>query len=502
MKRRQVLKNLALLTTVGTLAPNLLMGCTEVKSTKSDTLKTKNNAISDKLTDNSVGNSIKINDDNFKLLIKNGKVFTGEKLEEISLAITKDNKIKLFRENVTSSNEFDAKGKIVSPGFVDILADNAGNPKQTYKIFEKYKISDGATSVLQMHGGAAYVQEFFNHFGKLPHYVNYGVSTFVMVLRGKGHPATLKAIEKSLEEGALGVAHSIEYQPATQYSECLDYAKIAKKYDRPFFLHLRHSSEKEEILGVKEAIKLAKESGAHVHIDHIHSTGGTYNMPEALRLMQEAVDSGLKMTTCIYPYTFWATYIASARFNEGWQERYKITYKDLEVVGTGEHLTKARFAQLRTQQGVLVAVPEGTMPAEKTINLALEKDFCMIGSDGGIEREPIANSHPRGAGCFATAIRHAINIKMPLEKILHKITALPASVVAPAMNDRGVLKDGNIADITIFDLETINGKGTVANPNQFSSGIEAVFVNGELTYQNKKIITSKGLPLRNFGKGK
>jgi hypothetical protein len=147
MKRRQALKNLALFTAVGTLTPNLLLGCSDVKSLKNDT---PNNPLSNKSTEP----VIKINDDGIKLLIKNGKVFTGEKLEDISLAITKDNKIKLYRENITATNEFDATGKIVSPGFVDILADNAGNPTQTYQIFEKYKISDGATSVLQMHGGA------------------------------------------------------------------------------------------------------------------------------------------------------------------------------------------------------------------------------------------------------------------------------------------------------------------------------------------------------------
>ena len=70
------------------------------------------------------------------------------------------------------------------------------------------------------------------------------------------------------------------------------------------------------------------------------------------------------------------------------------------------------------------------MPLDKTVDLALKEDFCMIGSDGGIQFEPRANSHPRGAGCFATAIRHGLDIGLPLEKILEKMTSLPRSVVA------------------------------------------------------------------------
>src|SRR6185503_15968265 len=98
-----------------------------------------------------------------------------------------------------------------------------------------------------------------------------------------------------------------------------------------------------------------------------------------------------------YPYSFWATYIASRRFDPGWQQRYGLGYHDLRVVGTGERLTAESFARYR-KTSKLIAVPEGTLPLDKTADLALKEDFCMIGSDGGIKSEPHANSHPRGAG--------------------------------------------------------------------------------------------------------
>ncbi len=433
----------------------------------------------------------------YKISIRNGKVYHNGKIEPLCVGITKDNKIKISPQNLDADQIIDAAGKIVSPGFIDILADNAGNPQQTYMIFEKYKLTDGATTVLQMHGGAASPAQFHQQFDPRPHYVNYGVGVFVMVIRnGYGDLATrYRLVEKGLAEGGLGVCHSIEYQP-TPYQELLGYAKIAAKYDRPYFLHLRYSSPEKELEGVKEAIQLAQDSGARIHIDHLHSTGGTHNMPKALELIQNANNFGLEITTCVYPYSYWATYIASKRFDPGWQQRFGLTYSDLTVVGTGQKITEQNFPTYRRRFGVLVAVPEGTMPMEKTVNMALQTDFCMIGSDGGIEREPSANNHPRGAGCFATAVRHGMEIGISLEKILSKVTTLPAKLMRGAMEGRGDIADGNIADITIFDPKTITGKANVANPNQFSEGIDCMIVNGELVYQDKKLLKTNGKPIK------
>ncbi|TAE48124.1 MAG: nitrate reductase, partial [Cytophagales bacterium] len=226
------------------------------------------------------------------------------------------------------------------------------------------------------------------------------------------------------------------------------------------------------------------------------STGGTFNMPKALELIQNANLTGGQITTCVYPYSYWATYLISKRFDPGWQQRFGLTYSDLTVVGTGQKLNENTFNAYRNRAGLLVAVPEGTMPFDKTINLALQTDFCMIGSDGGIESEPKANNHPRGAGCFATAIRHGIKMGMSMEKTLSKITTLPCRLMKGAMDNRNDIANGKIADIVIFDPKTINGKASVANPNQFSEGIEQIFINGSLVYDDNKILASKGKPIR------
>ena len=424
------------------------------------------------------------------------RVFYQGKLQVLNLGIDAAGRLVInpgVPEGIPVTN---ANGKIVSPGFIDILADNAANPQQTFRTFEKYKITDGVTTALQMHGGNENVSAYYNYFSGLEHRINYGVSTFVMRIRNK-YPVLkdrMHKVEQNLEQGALGVSHSIEYQPAPT-EELIQYAVLAKKYDRPFFLHLRYSSEADELKGVEEAIEIARKTGVRLHIDHLNSTGGTFHMADALKKIRAANQSGTNITCCVYPYSFWATYLHSRRFDEGWRERYNLNYSDLRLVGSGERLTRESFLGYRKMMK-LAAVPEGTMPFEQTVDLALHEDFCMIGSDGGIEREPRANSHPRGAGCFSTAVRHGMNLGMSTEKILDKITTAPRNLILPAMKNRGLISEGYQADLVIFDSEKINGRADVANPNQFSDGIDFVMVNGKIAYQNGKLLESAGVAIK------
>ena len=439
----------------------------------------------------SAGVGITVAGPQVKLVLRGGKSFYQGRWQTVDVGIDAGGRLR-FGTNLQAPEIMDVTNKVIAPGFIDILADNAANPEGTFPIFEKYKVSDGVTTALQMHGGSPDCGAYYRKFGALPHLINFGVSTFVMRIRNRAGSLAerRKQIERNLDEGALGVSHSLEYQP-TPYDEVLEYARLAKKYDRPLFLHLRYSSTEKELDGVDEGIRFAKDSGARVHIDHLHSTGGTFHMEAALEKIRTANNQGLRITTCIYPYSYWATYLYSKRFDPGWQQRYGLTFGDLRLVGSGERLTAQSFPRYR-KSPKLVAVPEGTMPLAQTVDLALREDFCMIGSDGGIEYASHANSHPRGAGCFATAIRHALDIHMPLERILDKMTTVPRSLVLPVMKDRGVLAEGAAADLTVFDPATIRGNATVENPNQFSSGIERVIVNGKTAYQNGQLAEKNG----------
>lgn len=432
-----------------------------------------------------------------RYVLRGGRVFYQGKWQTSDVGVDQNGKLVLAEPGILDGQEvIPVTGRVVSPGFIDILTDNTANPEKTYSIVERFKITDGVTTALQMHGGSAQVASYYRTFDAKPHHTNYGVSTAVMRVRyaTSNLAQRAKRVEQCLEEGALGVSHSIEYQP-TPYEEVLTYAKLAKKYERPMFLHLRYSSERDELNGVDEAIRLARESGARVHISHLHSTGGTFHMEQALTKLRQANGQGLELTCCVYPYSYWATYLHSTRFDEGWKERYGLDYADLQLVGTGERLSAGTFAKYRSERR-LVAVPEGTMPMEKTVDLALKESFCLIGSDGGIEYAAHANSHPRGAGCFATALRHGQDIGIPLENLLYKMTEGARNLLRPVLKERGSLAAGAFADLVVFDPQGIKGAATVANPNQYSTGIDMVIVNGRMSYRNGKLTEQSGRPVR------
>ncbi|MFN8810960.1 MAG: nitrate reductase, partial [Cyclobacteriaceae bacterium] len=127
----------------------------------------------------------------------------------------------------------------------------------------------------------------------------------------------------------------------------------------------------------------------------------------------------------------------------------------------------------------------------------LQRDFCLIGSDGGILKEARANNHPRGAGCFATAVRYGIDSGLGLETILTKVTKQPTELINPALRNRGVIANGAIADLVIFDQDLIRGGATVANPNQFSLGIKDVILAGDVAYHHRtETMNLDGKPIR------
>lgn len=430
-------------------------------------------------------------------VIRGGRVFFQEKLQTIDVGIDAEGRVVLgnlegnLQGNLEGEQVFDAAGKVVSPGFIDILADSGGAQR---RVFEQFKLADGVTTALELHGGTGDARRYYAASRYQRHLVNHGVSTKIMTIRGQYGTVAgrVKQVQRCLDQGALAVSHSIEYQPAG-YDELLEYGRLAAKYDRPFFLHLRHSSKEQELEGVQEAVRLASETGARIHLDHLHSTGGTWAMEKALELIRNARAAGHQMTCCVYPYSNWATYIGSRRFDSGWRERYGLSWSDLVVVGTGEHLTRESFAQYRSRGSKLVAVPEGTMDLARTVDLALREDFCLIGSDGGISREGTANSHPRGAGCFATALRRAEDTDFGLERMLQILCERPRRLLCPNVDDRGVIREGAWADLVIFDPATIRSRATVYTPGRRSDGIEAVFVNGKLAYRGGVFHESAGV---------
>ncbi len=424
----------------------------------------------------------------FDLVIRGGRLIDPRQNLDgpLNLAIRAGHVAALGPDAFVGTTEIDATGLVVAPGFIDTLADNSHDYADTYAAVERYKLTDGVTTTLYLHGGTADVAEYYARLAPRPHWTHYGVSTKLMQIgeRTADPRRRLAIAERCLAEGALALSHSVEYQP-WPLAALVALGRLAARHNATFFLHLRFSDREHELGGVDEALAVAERAGCAVHIDHLHSTGGTWHMAEALDRIEAGRARGLRVTACVYPYTGWATYVSSRRFGPGWQQRYGLTESDLEVVGTGERLTPATFQKYRKNRWVLVAVPEGTMPLTATVLPALQRPWVHVASDGGIEALEHANNHPRGAGCFATALRLALDHGLALPEMVRKVTDQPAALLrarVPALECRGSLRVGDVADVTVFDPATVRGAATVANPNQDSQGIRYVLVAGQLAY--------------------
>src|SRR5262249_24569348 len=159
----------------------------------------------------------------------------------------------------------------------------------------------------------------------------------------------------------------------------------------PVYTHVRSSGRGEpgsSIESISEVIGAAAISGAPLHIVHINSSCLRDSM-ECLSLVAGARARGLDVTTEAYPYIARMTSINSALFNPGWQQKLGISYNDLMLPGTGEHLTQARFEELHRSsftQGVLIFSNK-----QEVVDQVIPHPLVMIASDG-------AAGHPRNAG--------------------------------------------------------------------------------------------------------
>lgn len=436
----------------------------------------------------------------FDVVISGGRVMDPESgFDEVAnVGIDGDQVTAISARPMRGSRVIDARRLVVAPGFIDIESYDPNS----YGIW--YKIADGVTTNLGMHGTNGDAEEWFArweaqgspaHFGgafddnwarQLPDGPNLGV----------GDEATdsdlaqlVIAADESLEGGYIGVEFSPEYAPGITFEEMVAVSEVAAEHNVPVFVHGRYADPDEPGTNfdtLNEIIDVGKETGAAMHVLHINSTGGTFTMPESLQMLEDARADGVEITADTYPYTFWATYLASERFAPGWQERFRIDYSDLVIPGIGERLDEASFEAHQAENDLAAAL---AIPPED-VEAALRSPFVMIGSDAILE--PGDNNHPRGAGTFARVLGRYVREKkvLSLMDALHKMTIQPAQLLeeqAPALRAKGRLQIGADADITIFDPETVTDRATLKDPSRYSKGIEWVLVMGQVVKDPKRL---------------
>jgi N-acyl-D-aspartate/D-glutamate deacylase len=397
----------------------------------------------------------------------------------------------------------DAKGLVIAPGFIDLHSH--GQDDENYR----YKARDGVTTALEMEVGVSPVDAWYaQRDGKS--LINFGatvghIPVKMAVMKDSGTlvprdnamnrrstPDEVRQvtdlIKQGLDEGALGIGFGINYVPTTTRAEVFDLFALAAQRGVANYVHVRHAGGIEPgsaIGAVQEVLADAAGTGASLHIVHITSMC-LRQTATCLQMIEGAARRGLDVTTEAYPYTATQTRLESAIYDDGWQEKFGITFKDLQWVTTGERLTAETFARYRKEGGSVIghAIPEDVS------RLAAANPRVMVASDGLIEKR---QGHPRGAGSFARVLGVYVREQKALSLMdaIRKMSLLPAQrleKVVPAMRAKGRVKVGADADLAIFDPATVIDRATFEQPALYSEGIRHVLVAGVFVVRDEKIV--------------
>ncbi len=453
--------------------------------------------------------------ESYDVVILNGRVIDPESRTDAirNLGISNGTIKTISTRSFDGRTVIDARGLVVSPGFIDLH--QHGQNEENYR----FKAMDGVTTALELEVGTGDIDAWYaQRAGKS--LINYGVSVGHLAARmaAMHEPVTFlptgdaarraatdaeindmkQRLEDGLKRGAVAVGFGIQYTPNASRWEILEMFRVAARYGASCHVHMRHAGVKEpgsSIQALEELIAAATITGAPLHVVHIQSTGGPAT-PKLLQMIGEAKSRGLDVTTECYPYIAGMTDIKSAIFDEGWQEVFNIDYKDLQWAATGERLTKESFEKYR-KTGGMVAVFSMT---EEIVSAAITSPLTMIASDGILEK---GKGHPRTAGTYSRVLGNYVREKstLTLMEALTKMTLMPAQRLerrVATMKNKGRIRVGADADLTIFDARSITDKSSFQDPAQYAEGIRFVLVNGALIVKNGQLQTNiyPGRPIR------
>nr|UXE44412.1 D-aminoacylase [uncultured bacterium] len=366
-------------------------------------------------------------------------------------------------------------------------------------------------------------------------------------------------VATAMTQGALGLSTSLQYVPDrfASTNEIVELAKVAARYGGVYFTHQR--SESGRIFeSIDEVISISRQAGIPAEIWHLKTAykPNWGKMPDVLGRIEQARANGIDVTANQYPYTRASNGLDAclplwvreggidkmlARLNDGAQhERIKREMEDPNVKdwenqwdgsggGDGVMLSAVINPELRKYQGMtmtqigkamgkdsrdavmdLVVADRGesevitSIMSEDDVRTALRHPLVGVGTDSSARAEDgklsDSKSHPRGWGSFPRILGKYVRDEhlLTLEEAVRKMTSKAAARVH--LNDRGILRPGMMADITIFDPATIRDVATFEDPNHYSVGIRHVFVNGKRVVADGKITAERpGRPLHGPG---
>jgi N-acyl-D-amino-acid deacylase len=347
-----------------------------------------------------------------------------------------------------------------------------------------------------------------------------------------------KVLAETIEEGAVGLSSGLIYPPScyADTRELIELCKVVAKYGGIYASHIRGEGET-LIDSVREAIEIGEKSGVPVEISH-HKASGKPNwgkVKQTLKMIDEARNMGVDVTCDVYPYLAGSTGLDALLPTHAWEggveklierlknprirkrlrQEMKEGQSNLLTAGEWDSIMIAYCKGHREYEGKTIAeIAEQKRidPFDLVFDLLIEekasvmiviftmceRDMCtvlkhpatMIGSDSD-STAPYGvlgkgKPHPRTYGTFPRVLREYARRKklLTLENAIRKMTSFPAQKLR--LNDRGLIRKGMWADITVFNPEKIVDKATYLNPHQYPSGIEYVIVNGKLVIADGK----------------
>jgi N-acyl-D-amino-acid deacylase len=343
-------------------------------------------------------------------------------------------------------------------------------------------------------------------------------------------------VRQAMEEGAVGLASSLIYAPAfyAKTDELIELAKVAAEFDGLYISHLR--SEGDQFLpALNELITISKSAGIRSEIYHLKAAGqkNWHKLDLAIARLDSARAAGLQITTDMYTYTAAATGLNACMppwvqegGNEEWCKRLKdktIRTRLIEEIsepgeswenfydlaGTPDNILLVGFSadSLKNYTGKTlseVAKIRKTHPIETMMDLVanngkdvgavyylmseenvkkqLRLPYMSICSDSESQSPDgvflKSSVHPRAYGTFARLLGKYVRDEkvMTLEEAVRRLSGLPAENLR--LDRRGKLVPGFYADVVVFDPLKVADLATFTSPQQFSTGMVHVFVNG------------------------
>ncbi len=357
----------------------------------------------------------------------------------------------------------DARGLVVAPGFIDLHAH--GQTPETYRFYSL----DGVTTALELELGTSDVDAWYRE-RSAGERINYGVSighikvrmavmhdsgTWMPVSDGAYRAATpaeigeiAKRIEIGLSEGAVSIGAGFPYTPAATRGELLALFRVAARSKTPIHVHIRPG-----VAGLKEALSLADETNAPLHVVHINSAG-LADTPVMLDMISDARARGHDVTTEAYPYDAGMTEIQSATIQDTYRSAPDERLAELEWPRTGERLNRESYDRYSRIGGPVVV-------------------------------------HTNTEEMVAVAIANREAHSLSLMEAIRKMTFMPTQRLdarVPAMRQKGRLRVGADADITIFAESRVLDRSTYREPSLSPVGIQHVIVNGVSVVANGRAV--------------